>query len=133
MMRRLLPALVLLLALTGGEPAGAGETTATTASLGSTPAPGSRELLWKNGEGNDLVKKHCTGCHSEGRIMNKLQAMHGEQDENYEKEVKAIILRKIRMTNGDISRQDGKKIMEFLVAVWQRQKQGASLSSLPVS
>jgi len=102
--------------------AGPGETIATTASLGGSDVTGNKVVTLKNSEGDNLVKKHCTGCHSEDRIMTRLQSLHGEQDDYYEKEVKTIILRKIRMTNGDISRQEGRKIMDYLVTVWQRQK-----------
>jgi len=112
--------------------AAAGELTASVASTGGTAATENKGPAWTMSEGDDLVKKHCTGCHSEGRIMTTLQSLHGSQDMNYEKEVKNIIIRKIRMTNGDISRQDGRKIMDYLVAVWQRQKSGAR-QSLPVS
>jgi len=80
-------------------------------------------------ETDRLIKQHCTKCHSESRIINALQSMHGNRDENYEKEVKNIISRKIRLTNGDISRQDGKRIIEYLIAVWQKQKNGCNPTS----
>jgi mono/diheme cytochrome c family protein len=91
-----------------------------------TGYPGdSAELTRKLCEGDALVKKYCTSCHSEGRIMGALQEMRGSQNEGSEKELKNIIVRKIRMTNGDISRQDGRKILDYLVVVWQRQKPAA--------
>jgi hypothetical protein len=86
----------------------------------ASPADGA-ELARKLCEGDALVKKHCTTCHSEGRITVFLQE-NGSRDTGYEKEMKNLILRKIRMTNGDISRQDGRKILDYLVVVWQRQK-----------
>ena len=125
--RLLLLIFVLLPAL-----AAAGEMTASVAATGGTAATGNKGSTWTMNEGDDLVKKHCTGCHSEGRIMTTLQSLHGRQDVNYEKELKNIVIRKIRMTNGDISRQDGRIIMDYLVAVWQRQKPGTR-QSLPVS
>ena len=80
-------------------------------------------------EADLLIKQHCTKCHSESRIMNALQSMQNRQNENYDKEVKSIISRKIRLTNGDISRQDGKKIIEYLVAVRQQKKSGGKTAS----
>ena len=125
MNKTVLMILVLLSALGAVTPVSAGEASATAASLdgkkvekGLTPA---LEI------GDELVKKHCTGCHSEVRIMTALQAMQREQ--GYDKELKSIILRKIRLTNGGISRQDGKKIIDYLVAIWQRQKPETTLST----
>jgi mono/diheme cytochrome c family protein len=130
MKKTALPILVLLSALVVAVPVSAGETSATTASLDGTKAEKGLALVLADGD--ELVKKHCTGCHTEGRIMNAMQAMRGEQAENFEKQMKSIILRKIRLTNGNISRQDGKKIIEYLFTVWQRQKLSATLS-VPVS
>jgi len=83
----------------------------------------------KDVEANLLIKQHCTKCHSEGRIMSAMQSTLSSRDENYEKEIKGIISRKIRLTNGDISRQDGKKIIEYLVAVRQQKKSGGKTAS----
>jgi len=80
-------------------------------------------------EANLLIKQHCTKCHSESRIMSAMQSTLSSRDENYEKEIKSIISRKIRLTNGDISRQDGKKIIEYLVAVRQQKKTGGKTAS----
>jgi len=92
-------------------------------------APHSNAILMNDSEADRLIKQHCTKCHSESRIMNALQSMHSGRDENYEKEVKSIISRKIRLTNGDISRQDGKRIIEYLIAIWQNQKNGCNTAS----
>jgi|SRR6185369_12418687 len=127
MKKMLLPVLVLLSALVAAVPVSAGETSATTASLDGTKVPGEKGLTQVLVDGDELVKKHCTGCHTEGRIMNAMQAMRGEQADNFEKQMKNIILRKIRLTNGNISRQEGKKIIDYLCAIWQRQKQSAML------
>jgi mono/diheme cytochrome c family protein len=129
MKKTVLPILVLLLTLVAAAPVSAGETSAATASLDGMKVE--KGLATALVDGNELVKKHCTGCHTEGRIMTALQAMRSEQAENFDKQMKSIILRKIRLTNGSISRQDGKKIIDYLVAIWQRQKQSAVLS-MPV-
>jgi mono/diheme cytochrome c family protein len=121
MNNKLLPVLVLLSALFAAMPAAAGEFTVAASIEG---AKLTRELV----EGDELVKKHCTGCHTEGRIMAALQTMQRDQSENYEKQLKSIIARKIRLTNGDISRQDGKKIMDYLVGIRQLQKPVAALA-----
>jgi|SRR6185369_698501 len=127
MKKTVLPILVLLSALVAAASVSACETSATTASLDGTKVPGEKGLTRVLVDGDELVKKHCTGCHTEGRIMTALQAMHSEQTENFEKQMKSIILRKIRLTNGNISRQEGKKIIDYLCAIWQRQKQSAML------
>jgi len=126
MKKTVLPILVLLSALIAVTYASACDSSATTASLDGTKGEkGQTQVL---ASGDELVKKHCTGCHTEGRIMSALQAMHSEQAETFDKQMKSIILRKIRLTNGSISRQDGKKIIDYLCAIWQRQKQSARLS-----
>jgi len=119
--------LVLLSALVAAAPVSAGETSATAVSQDGTKMPGEKGLTLVLVDGDELVKKHCTGCHTEGRIMTALQAMRSEQAENFDKQMKSIILRKIRLTNGSISRQEGKKIIDYLCTIWQRQKQSATL------
>jgi len=91
--------------------------------------PCASKVLKQDIEGDHLVRQHCIKCHSESRIMNALQAMHGSQDSGYDKEVKSIISKKIRLTNGDISRQDGRKIIEYLVSIWSRQKDECKTAS----
>lgn len=113
---------VLFMALAASAPAFAGEPPGRSSALEARPSPNISGLTQVEIEGDLLVKKHCTGCHSESRILNALQSMHSDQNQNYEKEVKNIISRKIRLSRGDISRQDGRTIMEYLVWVWQRQK-----------
>jgi len=68
-------------------------------------------------EGNELVKKFCTTCHTESRIFNKLKELHADRDVDYEKDVKSIVVKKIRLTGGSISHKDGKKILEYLVTL----------------
>lgn len=111
--------MVFALMLMAVATASAGEMTAT---FGNGITREDKGLGRQTGEGDELVNKHCTSCHSAARIMTTLQAMHTAKDEHYEKEVKNIIARKIRMTNGEISRQDGRKIMDYLISVWHRQK-----------
>jgi hypothetical protein len=86
-------------------------------------------------EADFLIKQHCTKCHSESRIMSALQSMQNSQDGNYDKEIKNIISSKIRLTNGNISRQDGKKIIEYLVSVSHHQNplKRTLLKSLPTT
>lgn len=125
----LLPAAVLFVLFAASTPA-------LAESLPGRPAPPETRLdqniagiAQRDVEADILIKQHCTKCHSESRIMNALQSMHSSRDENYDKEVKSIISRKIRLTNGDISRQDGKKIIEYLVSLWNRQKSGEKTAS----
>lgn len=65
-----------------------------------------------------LVKKHCTTCHTESRILDKLKAMHKDQHDSFEKSVKSIIVKKIRLTGGEINHRDGKKILEYLANLY---------------
>lgn len=65
-----------------------------------------------------LIKKYCTTCHTESRILDSLQALHSEQRDIYEKNVRSIVVKKIRLTGGEISHRDGKKILEYLVSLY---------------
>jgi mono/diheme cytochrome c family protein len=132
MKKLLLPVLALLSALLVAAPVSAEGTSASTASLDGLQVTGKKELTRELGEGDELVQKHCTGCHTEGRIMTALEAMRSDQPEKFESQLKSIISHKIRLTNGEISRQDGKKIMNYLGTIWQRQKPLAT-NSTPVS
>lgn len=123
-----LPVLLLLL-LVAVVPASAGEAAQSSSRPVSASLPETGQEPWAQAGGNELVQKHCTGCHSEGRIMSSLQVMHATQRESYEQQVKSIIMRKIRLTGGNITRQDGKKILDYLLAVWNRQQSGVTVSS----
>jgi hypothetical protein len=72
----------------------------------------------KQSEAVALLKKHCTTCHTESRVMDTLKAMHTSQHDSYEKRVKSIVIKKIRLTGGEISHRDGKKILEYLVSLY---------------
>jgi len=100
-----------LAAVYGGEPAFGNVDCATK------ECPGGKSLSPKQLEADGLVKKYCTTCHTESRIMDKLKLMRSERDENYEQNVKSIIVKKIRLTGGEISHRDGKKILEDLVTL----------------
>lgn len=130
-MKKLLSLLLLLLPLSAVAPASSAEPPAISFLPGSTPVPEQARDARLFAEGDELVKKHCTGCHSEGRIMASLQSMHSAQNDSYEQQVKNIVVRKIRLTNGSITRQEGRKILDYLVIVWNRQKAGATLSRKP--
>jgi hypothetical protein len=65
-----------------------------------------------------LMKKHCTTCHTESRILDSLQALHRGQHDSYEQSVRSIVVKKIRLTGGAISHRDGKKILEYLVSLY---------------
>jgi hypothetical protein len=65
-----------------------------------------------------LMKKYCTTCHTESRILDSLQALHRDQHDSYEKSVRSIVVKKIRLTGGEISHRDGKKILEYLVSLY---------------
>lgn len=66
-------------------------------------------------DGSELVKKFCTSCHTESRVYSTLKEMRRDSTLDYDKNVRSIVLKKLRMTSGQISRQDSKKILEYLV------------------
>ncbi|HZV82804.1 MAG TPA: hypothetical protein VFF53_11625 [Geobacteraceae bacterium] len=102
--------LISLAAVYAGEPAG-------NVDCATKGCPGIKTLSPKQLEADALVKKYCTTCHTESRIMDRLKLMRSERDENYEQNVKSIIVKKIRLTGGEISHRDGKKILEYLVTL----------------
>jgi len=63
------------------------------------------------------VKKFCIKCHTESRVMDSLKLIRREHADDFEKSVKSIVVKKIRLTGGEISHRDGKKILEYLVAL----------------
>jgi hypothetical protein len=79
---------------------------------------GGKPVAVQMSEGGALVKKFCTTCHTESRILDKLKAMHSDQHDSYEKSVKSIVVKKIRLTGGGITHRDGKKILEYLVGLY---------------
>ncbi len=85
-----------------------------TIDCGTSGCPEGQGLTPKQVEGDALVKKFCTTCHTEGRIMESLKVLRREQQEDFAKSFKSIVVKKIRLTGGKISHQDGKKILEYL-------------------
>jgi len=76
-----------------------------------------KRFTLKQAEGNKLVKEFCTTCHIESRIFNKIQELRRDNSLNYEQNVRDILIKKIRMASGEISRQDCRKIIEYLIAL----------------
>jgi len=48
--------------------------------------------------------------------MDKLKELRRER-ESYEKNLKSIVVKKIRLTGGDISHREGKMILEYLASL----------------
>ncbi len=86
------------------------------ADCGPMGCPGEKGLTQMRIAGDALVKKYCTTCHTEGRIMDKLKELRRER-ESYEKNLKSIVVKKIRLTGGDISHREGKMILEYLASL----------------
>ena len=82
MKKILLPIIVLLSALAAAVPVSAGETSAANASHEGMKMPGEKGLTRELIDGDELVKKHCTICHTEARVMTSLQSMHSQQADN---------------------------------------------------
>lgn len=88
----------------------------TRSDCGPMGCPNEKGLTRMQVEGDALVKKYCTTCHTEGRIMDKLKELRREQ-ESFEKNLKSIVVKKIRLTGGEISHREGKKILEYLTSL----------------
>ena len=65
----------------------------------------------------NLMKKHCTKCHTQERIVRHLQD-NISRGTDYEPILKALIMKKLRMSSG-LSKADGKTIMDFLLTLYQ--------------
>lgn len=110
-------ALLAFLVLISIASAFASESAIRTIDCNKTDCPEGRGLTQVQVEGDALVKKFCTTCHTESRIMDSLKLMRREHAHGFEKNVKSIVVKKIRLTGGEISHRDGKKILEYLVAM----------------
>jgi len=95
----------------------AAEMAPRTIDCGSKECPEAASPSRMQLEGDGLVKKYCTTCHTESRIMERLKLMRKERDVTYVKDVKSIVVKKIRLTGGRISHAEGKKILEYLVTL----------------
>lgn len=84
---------------------------------GPKGCPNEKGVTLMQVEGDALVKKYCTTCHTESRIMDKLKHLQKGRNEGYEQSVKSIVVKMIRLTGGEISHRDGKKILEYLVTL----------------
>lgn len=110
-------AMVLLLMLMSMACAFASEPVVRTIDCGASECPDGQGVTQVPVKGDALVKKFCTKCHTEGRIMESLKVLRREQQEGFAKSVKSIVVKKIRLTGGEISHRDGKKILEYLVSL----------------
>jgi len=68
-------------------------------------------------EGSELVRKLCSSCHTEARIYSKIKELHRTRTADFEKDLKNLLVKKIRLTGGDISHKDGKKIIAYLATI----------------
>jgi hypothetical protein len=95
----------------------AAEKPVRTIDCGTQGCPEGQSLSRVQAEGDALVKKYCTTCHTESRIMDRLSQMRKSRDIDFARDVKSIVVKKIRLTGGGISHGDGKKILEYLVTL----------------
>lgn len=116
MLKQMLVANFVVLAALAG--AYAGEPAVKSPDCGLQDCHGGKSLSLQQREGDALVKKFCTTCHTEGRIMDKLQVLRRDEHDGFEKSVKSIVVKKIRLTGGEINHRDGKKILEYLVSLY---------------
>lgn len=112
-----LSAMLTFLTLLAVASASASESAIRTTECGKSECPEGEMVPKKFIEGDVLVKKYCTTCHTEGRVMESLKRLRKERDGDYAQSVRSIVVKKIRLTGGEISRQDGKKILEYLVTL----------------
>jgi cbb3-type cytochrome oxidase cytochrome c subunit len=67
-------------------------------------------------EGNKLLKKYCTTCHSQQRIISTISEWLTTDDEQYEELLKSMMTKKIRFSNGSLTKADSQKIYDLLLS-----------------
>ena len=72
----------------------------------------------KHQAGYRLMVENCTRCHNQERIVRCLQDCYN-QGLDYEKTLREVIGKKIRLAGSDVTREEGKNILEFLIAMYQ--------------
>jgi hypothetical protein len=68
-------------------------------------------------EGYNLFKDHCVKCHPQERAIGFIKDCRFDNNQNYLSNIKVTVMKKIRMSGGEISKSEGKKIYEFLTAL----------------
>ena len=68
--------------------------------------------------GYKLVKEKCTKCHNQERIVRCLQDCYN-YGKDYEISLRELISRKIRLVGSNVSKEEGKSILEFLMAMYK--------------
>lgn len=69
-------------------------------------------------DGYQTFRTHCTHCHSETRSIGFLQDCKFSYSQNYESNLKVTILKKTRRSGGGVSKDDAKKIFNFLITLY---------------
>ena len=66
----------------------------------------------------EQLREHCTKCHTQERIVRCLQDCY-VYGKDYEKTLREIIGRKLRLTGSDLSKAEGKSILELLLTMYR--------------
>lgn len=72
---------------------------------------------------NAVIIGDCTGCHSIKRINNGLNNWFQLSESEYKAAVSSMITRKIRMLNGELTRNEGQQLYKFLLSLYDQNSQ----------
>lgn len=67
---------------------------------------------------NAVIIENCTGCHSIKRINSGLNDWFKLSESEYKDAVSSMITKKIRMLNGELTRNEGQQIYKFLLSLY---------------
>lgn len=70
-------------------------------------------------KGYEYIKTYCVGCHSQQRIISSLNNWLTLSEAEYSSTLKEMIAKKMRLSNGDITRQASQKIFDFLFSLYR--------------
>jgi cytochrome c553 len=87
---------------------------------GATLAFDPQSVPAKQKQGYAKMLEHCIKCHDQERIVKYLQNCPTNGQDG-EKLLQSLIAKKVRMTGANLTREEGKSILEFLVAMYQTE------------
>lgn len=68
--------------------------------------------------GNAVIIENCTGCHSIKRINSGLNDWFKLSESEYKDAVTSMVSKKIRMMNGELTRNEGKQLYKYLLSLY---------------
>lgn len=91
-----------------------------TIGSGDNEAIDTRGLSPELTRGYEYIRKYCTACHSEQRIINSLNDWVSMSEPDYIATLKTMMAKKMRLTNGDLTRQSGQKIIDLFLFLYKQ-------------